>query len=97
MPPSLRRRRLPCAQVLVNSQPRLRGFRSIAAYVLQDDVLFPTLTVRETFEFAANIRLPAAITKQTRTQVRGPGAGRRQGGPRLCAYVCGTCVHHMPH
>ncbi|EFN55091.1 hypothetical protein CHLNCDRAFT_134989 [Chlorella variabilis] len=56
-------------EVLVNSQPRLRGFRSIAAYVLQDDVLFPTLTVRETFEFAANIRLPAAITKQTRTQL----------------------------
>lgn len=43
----------------------------------QDDVLFPTLTVRETFEFAANIRLPAAITKNTRKQVSCRGEYRR--------------------
>lgn len=55
--------------VLINGQPRSRGFRSITAYVLQDDVLYGTLTVRETFEFAAAIRLPAAVSKATRTQL----------------------------
>lgn len=35
----------PDTQVLVNGAPRSRGFRSIAAYVLQDDVLFANLTV----------------------------------------------------
>ncbi len=79
--------------MLVNSQPRLRGFRSITAYVLQDDVLFPTLTVRETFEFAAKIRLPAAISKATRTQVW-EGWGMSEGvglKKRQLAMIGGSC------
>lgn len=32
----------------------------------QDDVLFHNLTVRETFEFAANMRLPAGVPRETR-------------------------------
>lgn len=55
--------------VLVNGAPRSRGFRSITAYVLQDDVLFSNLTVRETFEFAAAIRMPSAVNKQMRRQL----------------------------
>ena len=47
----------------------------------QDDVLFSNLTVRETFRFAANIRLPTSINADTRMQVRGwclgGGAGWR--------------------
>ncbi|KAL4437525.1 hypothetical protein ABPG77_003506 [Micractinium sp. CCAP 211/92] len=56
-------------QVLVNGAPRSKGFRSITCYVLQDDVLFGNLTVRETFRFAANVRLPAAISQETRMQL----------------------------
>jgi ABC-type multidrug transport system ATPase subunit/ABC-type multidrug transport system permease subunit len=56
-------------EVLVNGRPRSRGFRSISAYVLQDDVLFANLTVRETFEFAVNIRLPASVSKETKSQL----------------------------
>lgn len=37
----------------------------------QDDVLFGNLTVRETFRFAANIRLPPAISRETRMQASG--------------------------
>ncbi|PSC71035.1 ABC ATP-binding isoform 2 [Micractinium conductrix] len=55
--------------VLVNGAPRGRGFRAITAYVLQDDVLFSNLTVRETFRFAANIRLPTSINADTRMQL----------------------------
>ena len=34
-------------------------------------MLFANLTVRETFEFAVNIRLPASVSKDTKRQVRG--------------------------
>lgn len=39
-----------------------------------------SLTVRETFEFAVNIRLPASVSKETKSQVRTGGrAGRACG------------------
>lgn len=36
--------------------------KMISSYVMQDDQLFPMLTVYETFMFAAEIRLPPYIT-----------------------------------
>ena len=53
-------------EILVNGQPRGRAFRSISAYVMQDDVLFSNLTVRETFEFASRMRLPSDVTQETK-------------------------------
>jgi len=53
-------------EILVNGRPRGRAFRSISAYVMQDDALFSNLTVRETFEFAAKMRLPAAVSIETK-------------------------------
>jgi len=44
-------------KITVNGVPIDDTFR--AAYVQQDDLLFPMMTVRETFEFAANMRLKA--------------------------------------
>lgn len=52
--------------ILVNGEPRGRGFRSISAYVMQDDVLFSNLTVRETFEFSARMRLPREVSADTK-------------------------------
>lgn len=37
----------------------------------QDDVLFSNLTVQETLEFAAAIRLPASVSAATKQQVGG--------------------------
>jgi len=37
--------------------------RNISAYVMQDDLLFPMLTVQETLTFSASVRLPACHTK----------------------------------
>ncbi|KAL4433910.1 hypothetical protein ABPG75_000351 [Micractinium tetrahymenae] len=56
-------------EVLVDGQPRTEAFRSSCGYVMQDDVLFSNLTVQETLEFAANIRLPASVSAATRQQL----------------------------
>ncbi|KAI0388426.1 P-loop containing nucleoside triphosphate hydrolase protein [Xylariaceae sp. FL0594] len=39
------------------------------AYVMQQDVLLPTLTVRETLRYSADLRLPAETTAQERAQI----------------------------
>lgn len=36
--------------------------KMISSYVMQDDQLFPMLTVFETFMFAAEVRLPPSIS-----------------------------------
>lgn len=37
--------------------------KMISSYVMQDDQLFATLTVYETFLFAAEVRLPPSISR----------------------------------
>lgn len=53
-------------EILVNGAPRDRNFRGISAYVMQDDLLFANLTVRETLEFAAKMRLPREVSDDTK-------------------------------
>lgn len=53
-------------EILVNGKSRGRGFRSICAYVMQDDVLFANLTVQETFEFASRMRLPSSVPNKAK-------------------------------
>lgn len=38
-------------------------FRKYCGYVKQDDVLLPNLTVRETIDFYADLRLPSALSR----------------------------------
>ena len=52
--------------VLVNGAPRTRAFAALSAYVMQDDLLFSNLTVRETFEFAVRMRLPREVSHKTK-------------------------------
>ncbi|ORX95355.1 ABC transporter-like protein [Clohesyomyces aquaticus] len=40
-----------------------------SAYVIQQDILLPTLTVRETLTYAAKLRLPSSISQHERSQL----------------------------
>ncbi|RSL82208.1 hypothetical protein CEP51_005304 [Fusarium floridanum] len=50
-----------------NGSPRIHDVRH--AYVTQKDVLLPTLTVRETLRYAADLRLPSSITARERYEL----------------------------
>ncbi|GJP50556.1 hypothetical protein CLOM_g9712 [Closterium sp. NIES-68] len=52
--------------ILVNGRPMPPSFRKHSAYVLQDDALFALLSVRETLDFAARLRLPSTVTPAAR-------------------------------
>ncbi|KAL3686190.1 hypothetical protein R1sor_004212 [Riccia sorocarpa] len=46
-------------QIFVNKEPINQSFQRISGYVMQDDALFPMLTVRETLLLSARLRLPS--------------------------------------
>jgi ABC-type multidrug transport system ATPase subunit len=53
------------ANAAVERARRVQEYRSLVGYVAQEDTLLPTLTVRQTLRFAAELRLPAAISKES--------------------------------
>lgn len=49
--------------MLVNGQPRNdSNFKRISAYVMQDDILYAFLTVKETIWLSAQLHLPGTIS-----------------------------------
>lgn len=58
--------------ILVNKNPVDSSFKRLSGYVMQDDQLFPMLTVEETLMFSARLRLPGNMShaeKQERVQL----------------------------
>eukprot|EP00210_Caulerpa_lentillifera_P007346 g7022.t1 len=49
--------------VTYNGIPVNKAIRRLVGYVLQDDLLYPNLTVYETLYYAALLRLPKSMTK----------------------------------
>ncbi|XP_071808121.1 broad substrate specificity ATP-binding cassette transporter ABCG2-like isoform X2 [Asterias amurensis] len=52
--------------VLIDGQAQPENFKLVSGYVVQDDVVMGTLTVRENLEFSANLRLDKTVTKEER-------------------------------
>lgn len=55
-------------RVLVNGLPPPPSFKYMVGYVVQDDIISGTLSVRENLMFSANVRLPGEITHDERVQ-----------------------------
>lgn len=54
-------------RTLFNGNEDTASIRS--AYVIQQDILLPTLTVRETLTYAAQLRLPSSVSQDERKQL----------------------------
>ncbi|XP_060043771.1 broad substrate specificity ATP-binding cassette transporter ABCG2 isoform X1 [Erinaceus europaeus] len=54
--------------VLINGGPRPANFKCISGYVVQDDVVMGTLTVRENLQFSAALRLPTMMDSREKNE-----------------------------
>lgn len=52
--------------VLVDGRRQPKNFKCMTGYVVQDDVVMGTLTVRENFMFSANLRLSSDISQSVK-------------------------------
>jgi ATP-binding cassette subfamily G (WHITE) protein 2 len=55
-------------QVFVDGSPPPPSFKYIVGYVVQDDIISGTLTVRENLMFSANVRLPNDVSDNERKE-----------------------------
>ncbi|RHY77628.1 hypothetical protein DYB38_012903, partial [Aphanomyces astaci] len=55
--------------ISLDHEPLPANYRHLAAYVQQDDCLFPTLSVRESIEYSAFLRLPAMLSLYAKQQL----------------------------
>lgn len=51
-------------EVLIDGAPQPPNFKCLSGYVVQEDVVMGTLTVRENLTFSAMLRLPSSISRQ---------------------------------
>ncbi|XP_037335811.2 broad substrate specificity ATP-binding cassette transporter ABCG2 isoform X1 [Pungitius pungitius] len=51
-------------EVLIDGAHQPPNFKCLSGYVVQDDVVMGTLTVRENFRFSAALRLPASVSQR---------------------------------
>uniref|UniRef100_F6X753 ABC transporter domain-containing protein n=1 Tax=Ciona intestinalis TaxID=7719 RepID=F6X753_CIOIN len=50
--------------ILINNRPLPSNFKRISGYVVQQDIVIGTLTVRENLWFSANLRLPRSVSQK---------------------------------
>ncbi|XP_042479099.1 ABC transporter G family member 22-like isoform X2 [Macadamia integrifolia] len=50
--------------ITYNNQPFSKSLKQRICFVLQDDIVFPHLTVKETLTYSALLRLPSTLTKE---------------------------------
>ncbi|NXH93500.1 ABCG2 protein, partial [Pachycephala philippinensis] len=54
--------------ILINGAPQPANFKCTSGYVVQDDVVMGTLTVRENLKFSAALRLPKSVKEQEKCE-----------------------------
>ncbi|XP_030803469.1 ATP-binding cassette sub-family G member 2 [Camarhynchus parvulus] len=54
--------------ILINGAPQPDNFKCTSGYVVQDDVVMGTLTVRENLKFSAALRLPKSVKEQEKNE-----------------------------
>ncbi|NWS60829.1 ABCG2 protein, partial [Chunga burmeisteri] len=54
--------------ILINGAPQPANFKCTSGYVVQDDVVMGTLTVRENLKFSAALRLPKSVTEREKNE-----------------------------
>ncbi|NXL52856.1 ABCG2 protein, partial [Podilymbus podiceps] len=54
--------------ILINGVPQPSNFKCTSGYVVQDDVVMGTLTVRENLKFSAALRLPKSVKEQEKDE-----------------------------
>ncbi|XP_032042730.1 broad substrate specificity ATP-binding cassette transporter ABCG2 isoform X2 [Aythya fuligula] len=54
--------------ILINGAPQPANFKCTSGYVVQDDVVMGTLTIRENLQFSAALRLPNSVKEQDRNE-----------------------------
>ncbi|XP_042324674.1 broad substrate specificity ATP-binding cassette transporter ABCG2-like [Sceloporus undulatus] len=54
--------------VLINGAPQPANFKCMSGYVVQDDVVMGTLTVRENLQFSAALRLPKTLRQREKNE-----------------------------
>ncbi|XP_051737150.1 broad substrate specificity ATP-binding cassette transporter ABCG2 [Ctenopharyngodon idella] len=55
-------------EVLIDGAPQPPNFKCLSGYVVQDDVVMGTLTVRENLRFSAALRLPKSIKQREKDE-----------------------------
>ncbi|XP_068443907.1 broad substrate specificity ATP-binding cassette transporter ABCG2 [Clinocottus analis] len=55
-------------EVLIDGAPQPPNFKCLSGYVVQDDVVMGTLTVRENFRFSAALRLPTSVSQKEKEE-----------------------------
>ncbi|XP_034425208.1 broad substrate specificity ATP-binding cassette transporter ABCG2-like isoform X1 [Hippoglossus hippoglossus] len=55
-------------EVMIDGAPQPPNFKCLSGYVVQDDVVMGTLTVRENFTFSAALRLPSSVSAHDKEQ-----------------------------
>ncbi|KAK3101924.1 hypothetical protein FSP39_007394 [Pinctada imbricata] len=56
-------------EITLNDKPISKRMRRRICYVLQQDIFFPSLTLRDTLHFAAHIRLPEKYSKKQKEEI----------------------------
>lgn len=54
--------------VLVNGHPQPANFRLMSGYVVQDDVVTGTLSIKENLRFSADLRLPTHFSSEEKME-----------------------------